>query len=149
MKKVIDILRESGRLEDILLIVAKISSKNDKSYPSAYYLDSEGNYKCRVDMSIVRNQIQLWLNLITISEIKESVDLTEFGAYVEGLMDTYLHNYAVAVSHRVKFTAEESETELEIIRTWEVLNATINYFKYIECYEDGFEVPKGWKKKGE
>ena len=146
-----DIVRESGRLEQITDIVLGISTKEEYDWPIRCAI-KDGEGISRVKTEDVRRGIKAWQKYINTDgkhvDKKDEDDLDWFSMYVESELEMRFHNYANSCAHR----NTPPESDLEAIRIWEVLNSTIDYLLFgNRCvdFEDtepeDFSIPDGWK----
>ena len=139
------ILRDSGRYDDIIKILEKISMNNNYDFPVNAYVDDDGKTKWRVPGDDVRKGAVLLLSIINNNEaITEASDQYECLRHVvETSADIMLHNYANFLSHRIK-----PDDDMENIRAYQILSHLLFYIGNEEVMSCGdFTVPVGWKKQ--
>ena len=139
------ILRDSGRYDDIIKILEKISMNNNYDFPVNAYVDNDNKTKWRVPGDDVRKGAVTLLSIIKNNEvITEASDQYECLRHVvETSADIMLHNYANFLSHRIK-----PIDDMENIRAYQILSHLLFYIGNEEIMSWGdFTVPVGWKKQ--
>lgn len=134
-------LIEANRYEDIINILNNIiKSTPDASIPVNAFVAEDGKTKWEVDGKIVVEEAKILLQLISGEDTSGIIDFKHLDQFVRTKTYTFLHNYAVAISHR-----KESNIDIDVIRSWEILDNLIINFEDIKK-GDEWHVPDGWKK---
>lgn len=144
------VLVNSGRFDDVCDILSKLVKSTQSDFPVLTKV-SGNRIVNRVTLKDVVTGIGKWHELIYTSGEHTSNDdaeaLEALSYLIESELEMRLHNYAVACAHR----KNPDEKELEDIRTYEVLNSTLDHFIGRFCDPDtgefwGFTIPDGWCK---
>lgn len=143
MRKPIEVIRDSGRLEEVLEMVVAIATR-EASFPCDPYMRRE-EWITHISMDDVRSNIRMWLRAIT-REVTESIDLEFLYAYVDSQLNMKLHNYAVDISHREQPSDEEMETIRELSTLWESIVYLQNPFD-VDGNIVEMDIPSGWKRE--
>ena len=140
IKEIKKVLKEAGRYEDTLRILGEIINTNkvpDDAPIASYYVNSDGELKCRVDGGLVRKEASALLNIL-IHEEDLDINVSHLDEYITSATDIMLHNYAISISHK-----KEPNNDMEIIRSWLIL------YTMVWELNNGValgSIPKGWKR---
>lgn len=131
------ILTHAGRYNDTVNILENIIIENVNEYP-VYMCVSNGKVTNFVSGVFVREEAaKLLLSINNDIKISGYQPFPNLERYVITRTNDLLHNYAVALTH-----GAEPTTDIDIIRTWEILQ------NLIICYhDDDWNIPEGWKYK--
>ncbi len=162
MKTYEDILRESGREQDAMDLLAKLVKTLDASFPlSSPMMDCDNNNyyhetgdPFRVSGKDVRGGAEVFLDKLKLNvnektELtrREEKQLTVFYHYIKDCGDTDLHNYAIQISHRTT----SDETLMERARLYMSINCIVDDI-LLPCYDPDTRerclcyIPEGWYK---
>lgn len=144
MNKIKEALKEANRYDEVINILNEIISKNDHSSRAVkLFIDKEGKPSYHVDGKLVVQEAVDLLQLIDEETFTEDENLfnkfSNLWKYVNFQSDMLLHNYSVSISHRKK-----PETDMEIIRVWEILENLIICFNIDD--KASWKIPEGWRK---
>ena len=144
-------IKQSGRYEEIMNIIDELYNR-DTAYPVGTTVDYNGEIIHWIETEDIKAGIDAWKELIdtTGEEDKDEITrrkLSKLHIVIERGLEIKLHNYANSCAHR----KTPSEDDLDEIRTYEILNSSLNgiLFPFIDPDTDEFyswEIPSGWKK---
>lgn len=142
-KTIKSILMEANRYRDVLDIILRIINSTQISYPVHAFAGKDGQVKHYVNGDSVREEARNLYNIIYKDGCAgTNDDFTNLSEYVKSHSDDLLHNYAVAVSHRI-----ESDINMEDVRSWEILDNLLMCWNIGgEDDEDEWYIPDGWKR---
>lgn len=145
--KIKEIIKETGRYEQIMEFLIKELTSNASYAVRPFYKDYE--IVKEISSADIHKGIKWFMYLIK----KQEEEITEqyyddklwaLERRVSDYLDTLLHNYANAISHR----HEGSKSDMETIRTLQVLYDVINFFMYDFTFEIDderiLEIPVAW-----
>ena len=141
MTNIIEVLKDAGRLEDILDLINKIRDKSNRATSLPLFTPQvDDNWKAhyRIDADLVFIEAGLLLSAIENKSINTRLDeLRNLWAYVYSETEILLHNYTVSLSHR-----KHPKDDIDVIRIWCILENLI-----INIGSEYWEIADGWKKK--
>lgn len=144
-------IKRSGRYEEIMDIINELYNR-DTAYPVGTTVDDNGEIINWIETEDIKAGIDIWKELIntTGEEDKDEITrrkLNKLHLVIDRELEIKLHNYANSCAHR----ETPSEDDLEEIRTYEILNSSLNgiLFPFFDPDTNEFyswTVPSGWKK---
>lgn len=133
-------LKQANRYDDIMSILRIITESKDADFPvDPFNDDNSDKIRWRVDGTTLRDEaIELTASIENDTiQTKSLDDFNSLYQYAKSAADTYLHNYAVQVSHKT----EPDEAKMEKARIWLIL------WNLLVCLDNDPEpwyIPDGW-----
>ena len=134
-------LLEIGRYDDVKTLLTEIvNSEWRGTYPVHAYVTDDNRTLWRVKCSDVKEQAQALIELIDSEEITTRPDFQDLLQYVDTMRDIDLHNYANAISHKMKPDIDMEDIRVRSVTAY-IIVCAIEDANEISC-----EIPKGWGK---
>lgn len=137
------VIEESGRLEEVINILKGIISDKESSYPVGAYVNDNNETVWRVNGETVRKEAVELLKVINQEVEETEEDFYNLLQYVKTEADILLHNYSIAIAHRI-----DPDIDMEDARRYLIVE------NLIECWilklagnPITYSIPDGWKNQ--
>lgn len=141
LNNVRNILFNAGRLSGVIEVLENISTLNCSYCPVGIYVYN-GEVRENVSVPRIKQQAVLLKSCILTNNFKyASRDIfDDIYLYIKSKSDDYLHNYAIAISHRNL----PDENLIEKARIFLIL---VNMLDCMDIDEYEWSIPKGWERE--
>lgn len=136
-------IKGSGKYNEIISILKKISTRNVHQYPLyTPYTDNHGMTRYRISGELVRKEAEILLNILQTEEKIGEIRFNFLPHYLCSETNMMLHNYAVSLSHN-----KQPRDSMDTIRSWLIIENLVSCWSTTIDQSGDWTIPDGWKKE--